>query len=284
MPAPNPSYEEVRNEQTQKRFQRKQYRETPGADKHEVWRMLIEELAGLSRLEMNYVEIDSQLEFELQLSRGEIDLAYISPLQFVAANQRKTYTALAKARAKPHRAILVTRRNSGIISLRDIMDQAIVYASPLNFAASIVPRESLRSLGFEIAPYFVNNERQAYAKVLSGEFPAAAGTPHGFDGLSPSDQEQLKIIWDTPGYTPDAFVAHSSVPFFSKTKLQRALVGLFKGEIGKRLLPLVDIDNGFEVAKDKDWQDIKSIDVDSLNNVQIYRRETTGAALNSTQP
>ena len=90
--------------------------------------------------------------------------------------------------------------------------------------------------------------------------------------------------------TPCRFVSISltfalhSCTFFSKTKLQRALVGLFKNEIGKRLLPLVDVDNGFEVAKDKDWQDIKAIDVDSLNNVQNYRQESTGATTGPAQP
>lgn len=267
MPAPNPRYELIERPGPKKRFEKAEYLKIPGASKEEVWTLLIQELASFSKLELSPVFLESQLEFERALSKQEFDLAYVTPLQFIQNKERGQYTALAKPKSKPHRAILVTRKDSKIRSVRDLSEQAIVYPNPLNFAASLAPRASLQSLGFNIAPFFVADELEAFRTVLDGKFPAASATQHSFNALAPNEQSELRIIWDTPGFTPDAFVANSKVPFFSQTRLQRALVALSKSEVGRRLLPLINISNGFEVAKNTDWRDVEAIDLDSLNQI-----------------
>lgn len=262
LPAPIPFYDKLKP--SGKRFERERYHKRPGADKYEVWQLLIEELSRLSKIPLQSPKRTGTLGFERQLAQGVFDLAYIDPRQFVQGTEYANYSALAKAKAKPARGILVARKDSQIKTLRDIDARGIVYPYALNFSASIVPRASLAQLGFELPAHYVADEHAALQAVLRGQFPAAAGTAHNFAALSPPERAQLKVVWDTPSYTPDAFVAHQRLAFFDKTRLQKALVQLFKTELGKRLLPLVGVDNGFESAKDRDWQDARAIDFSDL--------------------
>lgn len=262
LPAPNPFYDKLKP--SGKRFERERYQKRSGADKYEVWQMLIEELSRLSKIPLQAPKSTGTLSFERQLAQGEYDLAYIDPRQFIQGSEYANYSALAKAKAKPARGILVARRDSPISTLRDIDARGIVYPHALNFSASIVPRASLAQLGFKLPAHYVADEHAAFQAVLQDQFPVAAGTAHNLAALSPLERAQLKVVWDTPSYTPDAFVAHQRLAFFDKTRLQKALVQLFKTELGKRLLPLIAVDNGFESARDRDWQDAQTIDFESL--------------------
>ena len=40
---------------------------------------------------------------------------------------------------------------------------------------------------------------------------------------------------------------------------------MIKNEDAKKLLPYIFVDNGFEVARDSDWDEIKLIDLNELN-------------------
>lgn len=281
LPAPNPFYDKLKP--SGKRFERERYQQRSGADKYEVWGMLIEELSRLSKIPLQLKISNSNLNFERQLAQGELDLAYVDPRQFIESLEFASYTALAKAKAKPARGILVARKDSQISTLRDIDARGIIYPHALDFSASIVPRASLAQIGFNIDAHFVRDAQSAYQAVLAGTHLVAAGNAHSFAALAPPEQAKLKVIWDTPSYSPDAFVTKQQLAFFDKTRLQQALVKLFKTELGKRLLPIVAINNGFETAKDRDWQDVKAIDFDALEQQVNAQKPSAAQKLNQAR-
>jgi len=233
--------------------------------KTEAWQAVFDYLEKEARLEFTFEPTNSQLDFELKLARGYYDLAYINPLQFAAFQDYPGYKAIAKRKAQPLRGMIFVKRHGPITTLVQLREATIAFPGLLNFPASVVPRESLDRLKVNITPHFLSSEKKVFHAVAEGTFIAGAGTEAGFQAQSQGIQNTLHTIWKSPGFTPHAFVAHPRVPFFSINKLQRAMIKMNKRDKGKVLLPYIFVDNGFEVARDSDWDEINLIDLDTLN-------------------
>jgi phosphonate transport system substrate-binding protein len=266
---PSPRYVAI-EPPAQKRFGKTTYQQVDGGDSQEIWTELVATISSKSALDLSYEPSTSQLDFELKLAKGYFDLAYMSPIQFVSANQQGVYKALAKRKSQPAKGLVVARKDSNIKSLRDFNDKILAFPGLLGFSNSIIPRHSLQRLNIKVKPHFTASPLLALQLVLEGKLLGAAGNQESLELLPPAEREQLYIVWDTPGFTPHAFARHSRMPFYTQIRLQKALVGLIKSPEGKQLLPKIHINNGFETAKDSDWDDVAQINVPSLNNQQAY--------------
>lgn len=233
--------------------------------KNEIWQSIFTYISKDTGLELVFEPATSQLDFELNLAKSHYDLALVSPMQFEAFRQNPGYQAQVKRKAQPIRSIIFVKKNSAIKSFSELREAIIAFPNPLNFEASIVPRESLKRLNFNIIPQFLPSESAVYKEVMKEQYIAGSGTHENFLAQPVEIRNSLKIIWDSPGFTPHAFVAHPRVGFFSLVKLKRSLVDMTKNEEAKKLLPYIFVDNGFEVARDSDWDEIKLIDLKELN-------------------
>jgi len=233
--------------------------------KVQAWQAVFDYLANKASIELKFEPSGSQLDFELKLAKGHYDLAYINPLQFAAFHDFPGYKAVAKRKAQPIRSMIFVKRHGPVTTLTQLRKAIIAFPGALNFPASVVPRESLQRLKVNVIPQFLSSEKKVFHEVANGNFIAGAGTEAGFQAQSKGIKNALHTIWTSPGFTPHAFVAHPRVPFFSINKLQRAMIKMNKREEGKALLPYIFVDNGFEVARDSDWDEINLIDLEALN-------------------
>ena len=233
--------------------------------KKDAWQDVFSYLANETGLALHLELSKSQLDFELKLAKGYFDLAYITPLQFSAFRDFPGYKAIAKRKSQPLRGMIFVKRHGPITTLAQLRGATIAFPGLLNFPASVVPRESLQRLNVSITPSFLSSEEKVFHNVATGAFIAGAGTETGFQAQSQGIQNTLHAIWKSPGFTPHAFVAHPRTPFFSINKLQRALIKMKKRDKGKALLPYIFVENGFEVARNSDWDEINLIDLDTLN-------------------
>jgi len=233
--------------------------------KTQAWQAVFDYLSNKTGLELTFEPTNSQLDFELKLAKGYYDLAYINPLQFAAFHDYPGYKAIAKRKAQPLRGMIFVKRHGAITTLSQLRAATIAFPGLLNFPASVVPRESLQRLNVDINPRFLSSEKKVFHEVAKGNFIAGAGTQAGFQAQSQGIQNALHAIWKSPGFTPHAFVAHPRIPFFSINKLQRAMIKMNKRDKGKALLPYIFVENGFEVARDSDWDEINLIDLNTLN-------------------
>jgi ABC-type phosphate/phosphonate transport system substrate-binding protein len=233
--------------------------------KNEIWQQVFAFISEETKLNLVFEPASSQLDFELKLAKSHYDLAYVTPMQFEAFRTNPGYQAQIKRKAQPIRSIIFVKKNSRIKTFADLRDAIIAFPNPLNFESSIVPRESLKRLKFNIVPQFLESESAVYQQVIHERLKAGAGTHENFRAQPVEIQNSLRVIWDSPGFSPHALVAHPRVDFFSLVKLKRAFVDMIKNEEAKKLLPYIFVDNGFEVAKDSDWDEIKLIDLNELN-------------------
>jgi len=238
---------------------------TKPPSKEEAWQAVFNYLSEQTHLEFQFESASSQLKFELNLAKGYYDFAYINPLQFIAFNNFPGYRAVVKQKAQPIRGMIFVKKTSNISNLGELRENIIAFPGALNFSGSIAPRASLDRLNVNIIPRFLASQKQVYVEVSNNTYIGGGGTHSSFEALPPEIKSTLRIIWDSPGYTPNAFVAHSRISFFAINTLQRAMVGMIKREDGKILLPDIFVNNGFEVARDSDWNEIKLIDLNKLN-------------------
>lgn len=238
-------------------------RDSPSRTK--VWLALANQLESKTGLQLNLELPKSQLEFERNIALGKYDIAYTTPLQFLTASNAQNYRALAKRKAQPLRALIVVKKLDSARTLRDIENDITGFDSVLNYTSSIIPRFSLKRLGIELPMQLFENKTALLSALTSGQVRAISIAESTFYALSPDRQEQLKILWETPGFAPFAFITHPRVPFYSINKLQRAMVNLNRRGRNQNLIEQLDARNGFEVARNSDWLDARSIDLDALN-------------------
>jgi phosphonate transport system substrate-binding protein len=79
-------------------------------------------------------------------------------------------------------------------------------------------------------------------------------------------QDQLRILWKSPGYTPHAVTVHPRVDSSIAGGIQKALLTMHTAEKGKAALQNIRI-KGFTIAKDTDWDDVRSLNINYLDKL-----------------
>ncbi|VAW67365.1 ABC transporter, substrate-binding protein (cluster 12, methionine/phosphonates) [hydrothermal vent metagenome] len=203
--------------------------------------------------------------FEKQLANGKYDLAYMNPYHYTVYHQNSNYHAIAKARNKRLKGIIVTRKDSKKNKLEDFRGKTLVFPSPNAFAASILTQAEFSQRHINIDAKYVSSHDSVYRNVAQGRYPAGGGVLKTFNNIDNTIQQQLKIIWTTKGYTPHAIAAHKNISTDHIHSIQRAFIQLSETENGRRMLAKVNL-SGFESAQNTDWDDVRNLNIELLNN------------------
>lgn len=201
--------------------------------------------------------------FEKKLAAASHDFSYMNPYHYTVFHDMSGYQALAKARDKRIKGIVVVRKDSPVKSLKDLHGKVLAFPSPAAFAASILPRGYLASSGIAITPRYVASHDSVYRNVAKGRYPAGGGVIRTFRNASPEVRAKLRILWTTKGYTPHAIAAHKRVPVAMQKKVQAALVALETTPAGKKMLKRMKV-KGFVPAKNADWDDVRALKLNEL--------------------
>lgn len=223
------------------------------------WLPIMEYLATESNVSIRFATKPSIPEFEVELGKQSYDIAYMNPYHYTVFSQNNGYRAIAKAQDKMIRGIVVVRKDSGIEDMSELSDTSMAFPSPAAFAATILPRAFLKLSDITVTPTYVRSHDSVYLNVAKGLFPAGGGVMRTYRAMEPSITEQLKILWESDGYTPHAIAVSSSMPEETKRKLQHALLTLSQDK--PELLSPLRI-KGFVAANDHDWDDVRGLSID----------------------
>ena len=229
----------------------------------EEWGPLLTELSRRSGVPLVFRTAPSIPAFEERLSKGEYDLAYMNPYHYVVFHKANTYQAFAKEQGRRLKGILVVRKDSAYQKPADLAGKTVVFPAPAAFAASILPQAEFGRLKIGINAKFVASHDSVYRAVASGLQEAGGGIQRTLEASPPDVRDALRVLTETPAYTPHAFAAHPRVPPGSVAKVLAAMVSLSGDEVGQKLLlPLAF--QGLVGAQDKEWNDIRALDIDLL--------------------
>lgn len=204
--------------------------------------------------------------FEKRLAAGEYDFSYMNPYHYTVFNQTNGYQALAKARDKRIKGILVVRKDSAIQQMTDLDGSTLAFPAPAAFAASILSQSNLKLSGVKFESKYVSSHDSVYRAVAKGLFPAGGGVIRTLKNVAPEIGEQLRVLWTSQGYTPHAIAVHPRVDIQNAQDLQQAFVELAQQAEGAALLKAIKI-KGFEMAQDSDWDDVRGLELKELSNL-----------------
>ena len=229
----------------------------------EDWGPLLTELSRRSGVPLVFRTAPSIPAFEERLAKGAYDLAYMNPYHYVVFHKAAGYQAFAKEKDRRLKGILVVRKNSAYQKPADLAGATVVFPAPAAFAASILPQAEFGRLKIAITAKFVASHDSVYRAVASGLQEAGGGIQRTLEASPPEVRDALRVLTETPAYTPHAFAAHPRVPVDSIAKVLAAMVSLAGDEAGRSLLlPLAF--KGLTGAQDKEWNDIRGLDLDLL--------------------
>ncbi len=196
--------------------------------------------------------------FEEACASADYDFVYMNPYNYVQFHDESGYEAIAKARDKKIKGIIVVRKDSKFKKLKDLSGKKLAFASHLAFGASLIPRNELKKRAVKYTSKYLGSHDLVYLNVAQGNFVAGGGVMRTFQAANPEVRKKLKVLWTSKGNTPHAFAAQSRVPKHIVNKVQQVLVSLEQTAQGKTFLNKLKI-KGIEVAKNSDWDDIRKL-------------------------
>lgn len=205
--------------------------------------------------------------FEQRLALGGYDFAYMNPYHYTVFSKSPGYKAIAKRKDQAIKGILVVPKDSPIQSINDLANKKLAFPSPAAFAASILSRAHLKQNNINFTPNYVSSHDSVYLTVSKKLLAAGGGVMRTFNNSSQETRDNLRILWTSDGYTPHAFAVHPRVPQAVVNSLQEKLLDMSKTEKGKALLNTIKIKNGITSASDDDWNDIRALRIDLLNDL-----------------
>ena len=229
----------------------------------EEWGPLLAEISRRSNVLLVFKTAPSIPIFEERLGRGEYDLSYMNPYHYVVFHSSAGYRAFAKEQDRKIKGILVVKKDSPYRKPSDLAGKTVVFPAPAAFAASILPQAEFGRLKIPIEAKFVASHDSVYRSVASGLQEAGGGIYRTFETAPVEVRDALRVLTETPAYTPHAFAAHPRVPADVLTRVMAAMASLGKDEVGQRLLAPLAF-KGVAPAQDKDWNDIRALDIDLL--------------------
>jgi phosphonate transport system substrate-binding protein len=230
-----------------------------------TWTPVLRYLGERSGIEIRFATAPDIPEFERRLAAGEYDVAYMNPYHYTVFSRAPGYRAFAKESDKLIQGILVVRLDSQIQAPVDLDGATIAFPAPAAFAASVLPRAFLAREGIAFTPKYVSSHDSVYRTVAMGLYPAGGGVMRTLNSVEPAVREKLRVLWTTNGYTPHAFAAHPRMAEPVVARLAEAMSAMGRDPQGRSLLEPLDI-NGFEAAVDQDWDDVRALQIDLLDD------------------
>ena len=224
------------------------------------WLPLLKFISQKSGVELQFATAPDIPTFEKQLAEGHYDIAYMNPYHYVVLSQQVGFKALVHEQDKKIQGIIVAFKDSKIDKLEDLSSQTIAFPAPASFAATLIPKANLAQQHISFKSEYVNSHDEVYRNIVAGRFVAGGGIMRTFNALPDYFREQLKIIWTSQGYTPHAIATHPRVNDDIRQKLLASFLAVSKSEKASELLiPLLM--KGFTAAEDKDWNDVRSLNI-----------------------
>jgi len=232
-----------------------------------LWTPILKKLSADTGFQIKFETAKNIPTFEARLAESAYDFAYMNPYHFTVFNKNPGYQAIAKRVNQPIKGIIVVKKESNISSLFELKGQQLAFPAPAAFAASVLPRAKLTADKINFTAKYVSSHDSVYLGVSKGIFKAGGGVMRTFNNAPAQVREKLKILWTTNPYTPHAIAAHPKLSNEIIEKLRSALINLNATPEGRQLLTSIKFKNGLEKAENKDWDDVRDLGIDMLNNL-----------------
>jgi len=235
----------------------------PAAKLAEEWTPLLDEVAKRAGLALRFRTATSIPAYGERLGKGDYDIAYMNPYHYQVYSASPGYRAFVRERGQALEGILLVRKDSRIKALADIRGAKVSFPTPLAFAASMLTQAELLKQGIQVDAKYVQSHDSVLKSVAAGNFEAGGTILKVLQTADPKLAGELRVLHKTAVYNSHPFGAHPRVPVDVVDKLRQAFNSLHNDEVGRKLLAGVAF-KGFESATDRDYDDVRRLDLKKL--------------------
>jgi len=207
-----------------------------------IWSPIIKRLAneiGTSIIIQGSANIP---EFEKQLLNSEFDIVYLNPYQILLANEAHGYDPVVRDVGRSLQGILVTKKQSGISSVKDLDNQTIAFPSPNAMGASLLVRAELhKKHNIKVLPQYVKSHTSVYLNVRLGNVVAGGGVLKTLNKQDDKIKNNLSILYKTQKVSSHPIAIHPRVSENIKVKLRKALLAMGDVKADEVLLSKIPI-------------------------------------------
>ena len=203
-------------------------------------------------------------EFEQKLLKGEPEFAFLNPYHAVLAYQKKKYQPLLADSQDLLTGILVVRADSPIKSLDELKGKNITFPAPNAFAASLLIRAELAKKKIDINPVFVKTHSNVYRSIIGKDAMAGGGVNNTLDNEAHEVRQQLRVLFETPAYTPHPIVTLPSVPNAVRDRFLKAMIKLEQDDEGRKLLDGINLNKPQAVTYAKHYKPLESLQLEKF--------------------
>ena len=202
-------------------------------------------------------------EFEKKLFSGHFDFAMPNPYQTILS-LKHGYRVFGKmADDENFRGIILVRKDSGILTVRDLKGKKVAYPSPTALAATMMPQYYLHTHGIDvnrdIENIYVGSQESSIINVFRGHVAAGATWPLPwliFQEEHPDQANQMEVKWQTESLPNNGWVVRQDVPLEVENQFSSALFSLNSSAQGRKMLERLPISR-FEPATDATYAPVR---------------------------
>ena len=236
----------------------------PAAKIYTTWSPLLQRIGQDAGLCFELRVSASIPEFEQRFLKGESDFTFLNPYHAVLAYQKKKYQPLLADTQDLLTGILVVRSDSPIKNLNDLKGKNVSFPAPNSFAASLLIRAELAKQKIDINPVFVKTHSNVYRSVINKDALAGGGVNNTLDNEAPEVRQQMRVLYETPAYTPHPIATHPSVTSEVRERFLKAMVKLSQDEEGQKLLDGINLNKPQAVNHAKHYKVLESLQLEKF--------------------
>lgn len=214
---------------------------------------------------------------------GKLDVGFMSPASYVMASSEAGVQVILKAQRgdKPYyHAMIFTRKDSGINSLKDFKGKAFAFGDTLSTAGHIFPRKMFSAEGINPATDFDNvlfagGHDATVLAVLNKKVAGGATYSNDTTGndtawkhmLKPEESEQLKAIAFSEPIPADNICVSKQLAPATRENIQKFFLELDKQPEGQKLVQKLYRIDRFVPATDEDYSGVR--EAFKLSGIQL---------------
>jgi phosphonate transport system substrate-binding protein len=225
-----------------------------------LWLPLIDQVSRSSGVKLDLRFYRSIPDFERDFLKGKPDFVYLNPYHAIMARKAQEYIPLIRDSEQPLVGILVVRRDSRVVRIRDLNNKEIAFPSPNAFAASLYMRALLvQSEHITFTPRYLTTHSNVYRHVILDKVAAGGGVNTTLSKEPAELQELLKVIYRTPPAAPHPLCAHPRVPVAVREAVVEAILKLARSAQGRALLKAVELNRPVRADYHRDYAPLETL-------------------------
>ncbi|MFZ3231422.1 MAG: phosphate/phosphite/phosphonate ABC transporter substrate-binding protein [Pseudobdellovibrio sp.] len=223
-----------------------------------LWPKIMSQIETRSGVRLEYKSNVDITSFEKATKAGDYDFAYMNPYHY-AVMFKDSYYAIARENIKLAGIVVVSKKSS-YKELKDLKGARFTFPSPLAYAATVLMKEELKSVGIDpekdIKTQYSGDHDKGYTSVVRGYADAAGGVTRTFAQLKPELASELRVLYKTAEVVPHPFVANNRIPKDVSAKVAAALIATCSSSEGKPLCEELGMKE-IILAGDPEWQSLR---------------------------